>query len=154
MARAPDREDLVREHQIFWMLVKGCRDHPVGRVYLAIQAAIAYGAERVDVGWLMGEMMAQGRKTMGPDCDSIGAGGLAYFHWLYEVELVEAGDTDYHEYRFRRRSDGKTVVARLKTGADPRSLHFQQAYDRERRKLEGKRAKFLVAYRGQMAGER
>ncbi len=129
------------------MLVKGSRDHPVGRVYLAIQAAIAYGAERVDVGWLMGAMMARGRKTMGPDCDDIGASGLAYFHWLYEVELVEAGSADCHEYRFRRHSDAKTVVASLRTGADPRSLYFQQAYERERRQLEKKRENFLAGYR-------
>ncbi len=143
----------MREHQIFWMLVKGCRDHPVGRVYLAIQAALAYGAGRVDVDWLMGEMMAQGRKTTGPSCDNVGAGGLAYFHWLYEVKLIEAGSTDCHEYRFRRRSDAKEVLASLKTGADPRSLHFQQGYERERRKLEKKREKFLAGYRWQTAEE-
>ena len=69
----------MREHRIFWMLVKGSRDRPVGRVYLAIQAALAYDCETVNVGWLMGEMMARGRKTAGPDGESIGAGGLAYF---------------------------------------------------------------------------
>ena len=134
------------------MLVKGSRDHPVGRVYLAIQAALAYGRETVDVGWLMGEMMAQGQKTTGPDCDHIGSGGLAYFHWLYEVELAGAGATDTHEYRFRRRADGKEVVALLRTGADPRSLHHRQAYERTRRKLEQKRASFLAGYRGKPSG--
>ena len=147
MNPAPDREDFAREHQIFWMLVKGSRDHPVGRVYLAIQAALAHGSETVDVGWLMGEMMAQGRKTMDASCDGIGAGGLAYFHWLYEVELAGVGEADTHEYRFRRRSDGKEIVALLKTAANPRSLYFQQACERERRKLEKKRAGFLAGYR-------
>ena len=139
--------DHAREHQIFWMLVKGSRDHPVGRVYLAIQAALAYGRETVDVGWLMGEMMAQGRRTADSSCDRIGANGLAYFHWLYEVELIAAGADDLHEYRFRRRADGKEVRAVLKTAADPRSLHFQQVYERERRRLEQKRAGFLTTYR-------
>ncbi len=144
MNPAPDREDFAREHQVFWMLVKGSRDHPVGRVYLAIQAALAYGRETVDVGWLMGEMMAQGRKTKDSSCDGIGAGGLAYFRWLYETELVEPGTADTHGYRFRRRSDGKEIVALLRTAADPRSLYFQQAYERERRKLEKKRGWFLA----------
>ena len=148
MNHAPAREDFAREHQIFWMLVKGSRDHPVGRVYLAIQAALAYGCETVDVGWLMGAMMAQGRKTTDASCDGIGAGGLAYFHWLYEVELTEPGAVDVHGYRFRRRGDGKEIVALLKTAAEPRSLYYQQAYERERRKLEKKRAGFLAGYRG------
>lgn len=147
MIPASGREDFAREHQIFWLLVKGSRDHPVGRVYLAIQAALAYGRATLDVGWLMGEMMAQGRKTTDSTDENIGPGGLAYFHWLYEVELAEAGATDQHGWLFRRRSDGKQVLATLRTGADPRSLHFQQAYARERRKLEEKRAKFLAGYR-------
>ncbi len=144
MDRAPQPEDFVREHQIFWMLVKGSRDHPVGRVYLAIQAALAYGCDQVNVGWLMGEMMAQGRKTMGSSCDRIGASGLAYFHWLYEVELTTAGPADVHDYRFRRRSDGKEILASLRTANDPRSLYFQQDYGRTKRKLEQKRAVLLA----------
>ncbi len=129
------------------MLVKGCRDHPVGRVYLAIQAALAYDRERVDAEWLMGEMMARGQQAQGGAGECLGAEGLAYFHWLYAVELVEVGEGDCHGYQFRRRHDGKQVVALLRTAANPRSLHFQQAYDRERRLLEKQREKFLVGYR-------
>ena len=147
MAHASSREDSEREHQIFWMLIKGSRDRAVGRVYLAIQAALAYGAGRVNVGWLMGEMMAQGRRTMTAECEKIGAGGLAYFQWLYEVELVEAGLAEVHEYRFRRRCDRKEVLASLKTASDPRSLHFEQRYERERHKLEKKRERFIAGYR-------
>ena len=147
MDRVPSREDFVREHQIFWMLAKGQRDHPVSRVYLAIQAALAYGAESVDVGRLMGEMMAKGRETMDPSCERIGSGGLAYFSWLFEVELVSAGEADSHIYRFCRRHDGKPVLASLKTDVEPRSLHFQQDYDREKRRLETKRAILLAQHR-------
>ncbi|MBE7210172.1 MAG: hypothetical protein INR65_04070, partial [Gluconacetobacter diazotrophicus] len=103
----PGKTDPAQEHQVFWMLVKGARDHPVGRVYLAIQAALAYGQEAVDVGWLMGEMLAQGQRNTDAACDRIGAGGLAYFHWLFEVELAEAGAHETHVYRFRRRADGR-----------------------------------------------
>ena len=142
-----DQDDPGREHHVFWMLVKGCRDRPVGRVYLAIQAALAFDRERVDVGWLTGEMMARGQREMGSACEPLGAAGLAYFYWLYEVELVEAGEGDSHEYRFRRRRDGKEIVARFRTAAEPRSLYFQQAYERERRALEKRREKFLTTYR-------
>ena len=141
-----ERDDAVREHHVFWMLVKGCRDRPVGRVYLAIQAALAYDRERVDVGWLVGEMMARGQRTMEAAGEPIGAAGLAYFHWLYEIELSEAGEADSHQYRFRRRHDGKEIVAVLRTAAEPRSLHYQQAYEREKRALEKRRATFLTGY--------
>ena len=144
----PSREDFATEHQIFWMLVnKAERRADVGRVYLAIQAAIAYGRESVDVGWLMGAMMAEGRATTDVSCDQIGTDGLAYFYWLYEIELTSAGDADYHHYRFRRRHDGAHVSAYLRTAHAPRSLQFQQGYDRQLRKLEKKRAGLLANYR-------
>ena len=153
-----DGEDFAaREHHVFWMLVKGCRDHPVGRVYLAIQAALAFGCERVDVGWLAGEMMARGQRGAGGDGgERLGAAGLAYFYWLYEVELVGVGEGEMHEYRFRRRRDGKEVVALLRTAGEPRSLYFQQAYERERRALEKRRGRFLacaVPLRGAARGQ-
>ena len=144
---APDREDAAREHQIFWMLAKGARDHPVGRVYLAIQAALAFGAATADVGRLMGEMMAKGRVGMDASCERLGGGGLAYFSWLFETELVAVGEDDCHVYRFRRRHDGKEVLATLRTAAEPRSLHFQQDYERERRRLAKKRALLMERLR-------
>ena len=147
-------EDFAPEHQIFWMLVKKAHKRDdVGRVYLAIQTAIAYGRETVDVGWLLGAMMAEGRLTMDTHCDEIGAGGLAYFYWLYEVELSASGDADYHHYRFRRRYDGAQVSAYLRTATAPRSLQFQQVYERERRKLEKKRESLLVNYRWHSTAE-
>ena len=147
-AAGSSRENFAPEHLIFWMLVKKAHKRDdIGRVYLAIQAALAYERETVDVGWLMGAMMAEGRSTMDTSCDDIGAGGLAYFYWLYEVELAAAGDADHHDYRFRRRRDGAQVFAHLRTATAPRSLQFQQTYERERRRLEKKRAALLANYR-------
>ena len=142
-----DQEDAVREHHVFWMLVKGCRDRPVGRVYLAIQAALAFDRGRVDVSRLMGEMMARGQRSMTSTGEAIGAAGLAYFHWLYEVELAEAGDAEVHSYRFRRRHDGKEIIALLATAANPLGLYFQQSYAREKRALDKRRQRFLAAAR-------
>ena len=128
------------------MLVKkGRRRDEVGRVYLAIQAAIACGRDTVDAGWLMGAMMAEGRLSMAADGERIGAGGLAYFHWLFEVELVSADEADGHHYRFRRRHDGAQITVHLTTANAPRSLRFQQEYERERRRLETKRATLLAS---------
>ena len=142
------REDVLTEHQVFWMLVKKARKRDdVGRVYLAIQAAIAYGQKTVDVNWLTGAMMPEGQDTMHAGGNPIGATGLAYFHWLYEIELVAVGETDCHQYRFHRRYDGAEIVALLRTTNAPRSLQFQQEYERERRCLESKRATLLPNYR-------
>ncbi len=144
MSTSSTSEDLAPEHQIFWMLVtKASRRDDVGRVYLAIQAALAYQHETVDVGWLMGAMMAEGRISNDDGCDRIGASGLAYFYWLYEVELSSVGEEDAHYYYFRRRSDGARITAYLKTASAPRSLQFQQEYERARRKLEKKRTALL-----------
>ncbi len=142
------RENFAPEHQIFWMLTKKAHKRDdVGRVYLAVQTAIAYRRETVDVGWLAGAMMADGRDAMDTRCDSLGASGLAYFYWLYEIELAAEGEADCHHYRFRRRYDGAQVTANLRTAPNPKSLQFQQTYEREKRRLEKKRETLLANYR-------
>ena len=129
------------EHQLFWLLVKkGHRREDVARVYLAVQAALAYGQSTLDTGWLIGAMMPDGRRTTNSVCDRIGADGLAYFYWLFEVELLSIGEEDSHQYRFRRRADGAQIVVQLRTARAPRSLQFQQEYERQRRTLEEKHA--------------
>lgn len=141
------KENFAPEHQIFWMLVKKSQKRDdVSRVYLAIQAAIAYGQETVDVDWLSGAMMAEGQPIAAAVGNGIGADGLAYFYWLYAVELVTAGDSDCHHYRFHRRYDGTQIIALLRTAPAPRSLQFQQQYERERRRLESKRERFRANY--------
>lgn len=136
------------EHQIFWMLVKkAARRDDVARAYLAVQAALAYRQETAEIGWLVGAMMPEGQAVSNPDGEAIGATGLAYFQWLYEVELLAAGDADQHQYRFTRRADGAQTVALLRTSAAPKSLQFRQGYDRQLRKLEAKRAVFLASFR-------
>ena len=147
-------DDFAPEHQIFWMLVKKAHKRDdIGRVYLAIQAAIAYGHKTVNAGWLMGAMMAEGRTTADTRCDELGAGGLAYFYWLYDVELSSPGAADCHYYRFKRRYDGAEVVAYLRTAHASKSLQFQQVYERERRRLETKRAALLPNYRWHSTAE-
>lgn len=116
-------------------------------MYLAIQAALAFGHETVDIGWLMGTMLADGRRTADATCEPLGAGGLAYFHWLYEVELASVGDADYHHYRFRRRHDGAQTIAYLCTTPVPRSLQAHQEYERAQRSLADKRKYLLTTYR-------
>lgn len=148
MSPPQSKEPAVQEPQIFWMLVKKARRRDdVARVYQAIQAALAFKQETVDVGALLGVLMPEGRRTNDDACDAIGASGLAYFHWLYEVELTSPGEFDYHHYLFRRRNDGAQVLAYLRTAAFPKSLQFQQTYERQRRELEGKRAQLLAVYR-------
>lgn len=130
------------------MLVKkACRRDDVARVYLAIQAALAFGRESVDVGALLGALMPDGQRAADASGEAIGAEGLAYFFWLYEIELVSAGEADCHNYRFRRRADGAQVTAFLRTAPQPKSLQYQQRYERQRRSLETKRTEFLKVAR-------
>ena len=138
--------DPAREHQLFWLLVtKGRRRDDVAHAYLAIQAALAYRQPTLDVAWLMGAMLAEGRRSPAPVAEPLGPEGLAYFHWLYETELLAASDADTHAYRFRRRADNVQITVQLRTASQPQSLQFQQRYDRQRRSLEQKRTRLLTA---------
>lgn len=140
-------ETVSREHQIFWMLVKKpFRRDDVARVYLAVQSALAHGQKSVDVGLLTTALMPEGRRTMDAACDAIGASGLAYFHWLFDVNLVSTGDGDYHHYAFHRRHDHAETLAWLRTASAPKSLQFRQEYERQRRRLEAKRLDLLSVY--------
>ena len=142
-AHAPDP---AREHHLFWLLVtKGRRRDDVARAYLAIQAALAYGQPTLDAAWLMGAMLAEGRRSPAPVAEPLGPEGLAYFYWLYEAELLSEGEADTHAYRFRRRSDDAQITVQLRTAPEPRSLQYQQRYERQRRALEEKRARLLAA---------
>ena len=144
----PPDFDPAREHQIFWLLVtKGHRRDDVGRAYLAIQAALAYRQPTLDTAWLMGAMLAEGRRSPAAIAEPLGPEGLAYFHWFYDAKLLSAGDDDTHTYRFRRRADDAQLTIQLRTAANPHSLQYHQRYERQCRKLEAKRAKLLAELR-------
>jgi hypothetical protein len=132
----PTAKEIQPEFFIFHELTRRYRRPDVAGVYLAVQAGLAFGLERTDVGRLMGQLMPPGRDHMNAYCPPIGASGLAFFHFLFHTELTEAGATDYHHYRFTRRWDGKTTIAYLKTDSRPTSPHFQTEYQEQLRKLD------------------
>lgn len=140
-------EAFVQEHHVFWMLVKRHKRHDVGHVYLAIQAAIGLGMPYVNVGAMIGFMMPEERGMMGSYCPNIGSEGLAFFSWLYEFELVEKGGTDYHHYVFRRRYDGRSVTAYLKTTCDVGKPSAEAAFERMRSRLGKQREAIMVKHR-------
>jgi hypothetical protein len=107
------------EHDIFHMLTRRYRRRDVEEVYIPIQAAMAFGHTQVDVGAVAGKIMQEGRLTMDRYCINIGADGLAFFHFLFVTELIEAGPTDYH----------------MKTAADPDGAAFRAEYNESLEKL-------------------
>jgi len=123
------------EHDIFHMLTRRYRRRDVEEVYIPIQAAMAFGHTQVDVGAVAGKIMQEGRLTMDRYCINIGADGLAFFHFLFVTELIEAGPTDYHTYRFCRRYDGASVDAYMKTATDPDGAAFRAEYNESLEKL-------------------
>lgn len=138
--------DILIEHDLFHRLARKHHRTDVVEVFLAIQAAIAYKQKRVDVGWLAGQMMADGRQTMDRYCPNIGAEGLAHFFFLFHVQLVDEGRSDYHEYRFRRRHDGATIIAFLKTALDPAGATFRRDHDAHVKKLDRERDRLVMKY--------
>ena len=145
--RKPDPGEWKIEHDIFHMLVRRYKRPDLNRVYLAIQSALAYQQTKLDVGWLMGQMVAEGRGTiLDRYCDPIGPEGLAFFHFLFQTELVEEGLTDYHTYRFTRRYDGATVLAYMKTASDPSGVRFKRDYHRQLSKLDRSRDHIVATH--------
>jgi hypothetical protein len=132
----PTANEIQPEFFIFHELIRRYRRTDVAGVYLAVQAGLAVGLNKTNVGLIMGEMMPPGRQHMDAYCPPIGASGLAFFHFLFHTELAEAGSTDYHYYRFTRRWDGKTTLAYLKTDLNPTSEQFQREYQEKLRKLD------------------
>ena len=140
------RDEWIPEHSIFHMLAKKFRRRDVEEVYLAIQSAIAFDRKEVDVGSIAGKIIPEGRMTASPYCENIGASGLAFFFFLFHVELVEAGPTDYHRYRFVRRYDGAKTVAYMKTALDPAGPEFKAEYDRWFKKLDRARDRIIETH--------
>ena len=136
-------KDYVIECDIFHILTKKHKREDLDGIYCAIQAAMAYDCRYVDVGSLVGKIMPRGRKTSGCYCSNIGPVGLAFFHFLFEIQLEKAGSTDYHNYIFTRRFFPKTIEAYMKTSRDPKSDAFQKAYNDQVTKLETERQKIL-----------
>lgn len=139
------REEWIPEHSIFHKLAKKFRRRDVEEVYLAVQSAIAFGCEKVNVGSIAGKILPEGRMTASPYCENIGASGLAFF-FLFHVDLVEEGMTDYHFYRFVRRYDGAKTTAYMKTAMDPSGPEFKAEYDQWLKKLDRARDRIIETH--------
>lgn len=83
-------------------------------IYIAIQAALAFNCEKhIDFNRLADAIMPRPdrpRESFIP----LEQSGLDALGILFDCECVEKGTTDYHEYRFTRKSDGKSVVGTIK----------------------------------------
>lgn len=137
-------KDYVIECDLFHTLTKKAKRDDVDGIFCAIQAAMAYNCEYVDVGYLVGQIMPPGRTTTDAYCSNIGPEGLAFFHFLYDIKLKKAGCSDYHEYEFTRKHLPKTLVAYIKTSCDPGSEAFKTAYEKQVEKLKTVRRKILA----------
>lgn len=83
-------------------------------IYVAIQAAMAFGVKEIpDFNDLADDIMP--RPDRHPRAGyAIEEEGLAALGILFDCECIERGDTNYHEYKFTRKSDGKFVVGTAK----------------------------------------
>ena len=83
-------------------------------VYVAIQSAMALGITTViDFNDLADAIMP--RPDRRPRAGyAIEKEGLDALGILFDCECIERGDTNYHEYKFTRKSDGKFVVGTAK----------------------------------------
>ncbi len=146
--------EIAIEYDIFHMLAKKHRRTDVEHVFIAIQAAIAFSQKAVDVGAVAGLIMPEGRNTMDVYCPNIGPEGIAHFYFLFDIKLVQAGSSDYHDYRFTRRHDGAVIDAHLKTACEPCGPKFQRAYSAYVQKLDAERDQLVMKYEWKTTAQR
>ena len=83
-------------------------------IYHAIQAAMALGVKDVDdFNSLADSLQPRPNRQSEAPCP-LGEDGLALLDMIYVCECVEKGVTDYHEYKFTRRTDGKSATGTIK----------------------------------------
>lgn len=135
--------DYISECDLFHEMTVKQKRRDVSEVYYAIQSALAFNAKRVDVGCLAGKIMPPGRLLTDCYCSPIGPEGLAHFSFLFDIELVKKGSSDYHDYRFKRKTDGASVIAYLKTSCNPDEVEFDKRYEAYLKKLTKLRTKLI-----------
>ncbi|MBR1837405.1 MAG: hypothetical protein IJ783_08975 [Kiritimatiellae bacterium] len=83
-------------------------------IYVAIQAAMAFDSKTsIDFNRLADDIMPRSDRTK-ESYIPLEKFGLDALGILFECECVKKGKTDYHEYKFTRKSDGKSVIGVVK----------------------------------------
>ena len=83
-------------------------------IYIAIQAAIAFSTKKIVDFDTLADVIRPRLDRIPRSGYSIGEDGLDILGILFDCECVERGDTNYHEYRFTRKSDGRSVIGTIK----------------------------------------
>jgi len=147
MALRTDQEWTI-DYLIFSDLCKRYRRSDIEQVFIAVQAGFAFGARSVDVGPLLLKLRPPGYPGLDAGYSpSIGTSGLAFFRWIYDVELAEEGPGLCHSYQITRLHDHKTILAIIKTGKDPAGDAAKEAYDEQLRRLTKSREAVLLTKR-------
>ena len=83
-------------------------------IYIAIQAAMAFNPrKRIDLNEIANVIMPRpDRRT--DTIFGLGEPGLEVLGILFDCKRIEKGMTDYHEYRFTRKADGKSIIGTVK----------------------------------------
>jgi hypothetical protein len=83
-------------------------------IYIAIQAAMAFDSTKIiDLNRLADKIMPRADR-LPESYIGIENEGLEALSILFVCECTEKGRTDYHEYKFTRISDGKTIRGIIK----------------------------------------
>lgn len=83
-------------------------------IYHAIQAAMSFGVKDADDFERLADKLQPRPDRIPGMYYGIGEEGLELLGMIYVCECVKKGMTNYHEYRFTRIADGKTVVGTIK----------------------------------------
>ena len=138
---------------IFTDLCRRYRRVDVERVYIAIQAGYAFETDCVDIGPLLLKLRPPGYPGLDAGyAPAIGTSGLAFFNWIFDIELVRESEGIRHTYQITRKHDRQSILAILKTDKDPEGESAKTAYEEQLRRLTKSRDSLLVTKRyGTMA---
>ena len=130
-----------RDLQIFHELVTRHHRRDVLIAYLVLQIGLHDRRQHIDVPVYVDVMKLP--PQLDPNGNGTDAKGLAFLSLLFDLELLKQGNTDYHEFRVTRRSDGKTILATIKAGMDPKGEYEQKTYNEQRKKLLAARKRMI-----------
>jgi hypothetical protein len=138
-------EEWAIEFLIFYELCRRYRRADIEHIYCAVQAGLAFGLKVVNVSELLWRIRPPGYHSLDRGYEpDIGAGGLAFFYWLYEINLLNQGGGDTHFYQFTRRHDKVSATVIVRTGDEPSSQIGKLEYERQFAKLQRSREAILV----------
>ncbi len=137
----PNKEFII-EHLIFHKLLRKYRRQDLQHLYLAVQSALYFDRQAIDVGDYLCCVLPEGYSYAGAYSQPYSGRCLPFFSYLFHIDVPEGAD-NYTRVYFTRRYDQAKLEVQLKID----SLAISKYYAETKMKLDKAREAMLVEYR-------